>query len=134
MKVLLLIVCVCIGVSRQNNFEKATDDFEDVLDKKAKECNDKFHFNRQQLDSMLKIAGDLPNDRNSKCYLTCLYIHLNIVDKSFTTLTDDVKIYLEVDEATAEIIYNKCKGLKGEDNCDKVFNAVNCIHNMLRNL
>ncbi|KAF5291281.1 hypothetical protein FQA39_LY03432 [Lamprigera yunnana] len=133
MKVLLLFVSVCIGVSQQMNFDKVIDDLEDVVDKGAKECYGEFKLSRQQLDSMFKMK-DLPNDRILKCDLACIYIHLNFVDGSFTMLTDKVKRYSGVDEATAEIVYNKCKELKGEDNCEKAFNAANCIRETLRNL
>ncbi|KAF5292988.1 hypothetical protein FQA39_LY13757 [Lamprigera yunnana] len=125
MKVLLLIFGVCIGVSQQMNIHKAISDFEDVAEKEAKECYVEFHFNHQQVHSMLNMKN-FPNDRNLKCLLACLYLHLNVVDESFNMFTDKVKPYFEVDEATAEIVYNKCKNLKGEDNCEKVFNAANC--------
>ncbi|KAF5301387.1 hypothetical protein FQA39_LY10785 [Lamprigera yunnana] len=115
------------------NFDKVIDDFEDAVDKKVKERYHKFHLNRQQLDSILK-EKDLLNDRNLKCYLACLYIHINIVNKSFNRLTENAKKYYEADKSTADLIYNKCKDLKGEDNCDKVFNAANCARQILRTL
>ncbi|KAF5292990.1 hypothetical protein FQA39_LY13759 [Lamprigera yunnana] len=133
MKILLLFVCVCIGASQQMNFDKIIDDLEDAIDKGSKECYDEFKLSRQQLDSMFKMK-DLPNSRDLKCDLACIYIHLNFVDGSFTMLTDKVKRYSGVDEATAEIVYNKCKNLKGEDNCEKAFNSANCIREELRNL
>ncbi|KAF5291278.1 hypothetical protein FQA39_LY03429 [Lamprigera yunnana] len=132
MKALLLIVCVCIGVSRQMNFDKAIIDFEDAADKEAK-CYGEFHSNRQQLHSMLKMR-DLPNDNNLKCYMACLFIHLNIVDESFNRLTENAKKYWEVNKPAEDLIYNECKDLKGEDNCEKAFNATNCILDMLNNL
>ncbi|KAF5291286.1 hypothetical protein FQA39_LY03437 [Lamprigera yunnana] len=115
------------------NFDKAIVDFEDVVDKEAKECYNEFHFNRQQLESMLKMV-DLPNDRNLKCYLACLYIHINIVDESFNRLTENAKQYYEVDKPTADLIYNKCKDLKGEDNCEKAFTMTNCVREYLKSL
>ncbi|KAF5291280.1 hypothetical protein FQA39_LY03431 [Lamprigera yunnana] len=114
-----------MGVSRQLNVDKAIADFEDVVDKEAKECYSEFHVNRQQLDSMLKMR-ELPNDRNIKCYMACLFSHLDMVDESFNQLTENSKKYLEVNETLADLVYNKCKDLKGEDNCEKVFNWANC--------
>ncbi|KAF5291288.1 hypothetical protein FQA39_LY03439 [Lamprigera yunnana] len=131
MKVLLLIVWVFIGVSQQMNFDNILDDFEDAIDKEAKECYNEFHLNRQQLDTMIKIK-DLPNDRNLKCYLSCVYIHLNMVDESFDRLAENVKKYFEVDEPTTDLVFNKCKDLKGEDNCEKSFTMTNCVRENLR--
>ncbi|KAF5292991.1 hypothetical protein FQA39_LY13760 [Lamprigera yunnana] len=133
MKVLLLIVCICIGVSQQINFDKVIDDFEDVIDKEAKECYDEFKLNRTQLDSMVKMEN-LPNDRNLKCYIACILIHVNIVDESFNVLTENAKKYYELDEPSADLIYNKCRVLKGEDNCEKAFTASNCVRENLKNL
>ncbi|KAF5291285.1 hypothetical protein FQA39_LY03436 [Lamprigera yunnana] len=72
------------------NFDKVIVDFENVVDKETKECYDEFKFNRQQLDGMLKLE-DLPNDRNLKCYLACLHIHLNIVDNLLIDLQTTLK-------------------------------------------
>ncbi|KAF5291289.1 hypothetical protein FQA39_LY03440 [Lamprigera yunnana] len=134
MKVLLaFLVCGFIGVSYQMNFEKALTDFEDVVDKEAKECYAEFHLDRQQLDRLLKMEV-IPNDRNLKCYMACLYSHLDIVDESFTVLRENAKKYFEVDEASANAIFDKCKNLKGADNCEKAYSSSNCVRDIIKGL
>ncbi|KAF5292992.1 hypothetical protein FQA39_LY13761 [Lamprigera yunnana] len=132
MKTLCFIICALIGVSQQINIRKIVADFEDAIDKNAKDCYKEFNLDRQEIDRM--IAGKLPNDRNLKCVFHCVFVHLNIFDEAASTFTENAKKYYEVDKPTADLIFNKCNDLKGEDNCEKTFHAINCVYQMLEGL
>ncbi|KAF5292993.1 hypothetical protein FQA39_LY13762 [Lamprigera yunnana] len=130
MKILLLTICAIIGMSQQVNFNKLLEDFEDEVEKEAKQCYADFHINRQQLDSMLKVLY-LPDDRNLKCFLACTYLHFNVADET-GALTNKIKDYIDVDEPIIEKMLSICKDIEGNDVCEKVFNEINCLRRVVK--
>ncbi|KAF5292994.1 hypothetical protein FQA39_LY13763 [Lamprigera yunnana] len=133
MKIVFVLLCALACVSHQLNMTTMIEDFEDVIDKNAKECYSIFHLNREQLDEMVKHEA-LPNDNNLKCYLLCIFVHLDIFDESGTLLTENLKKYMEFDIEQRDIVFNACRVLQGSNGCEKAFNMIICVRNKLASL
>ncbi|KAF5292995.1 hypothetical protein FQA39_LY13764 [Lamprigera yunnana] len=131
MNALFVLLCTLISVSHQVNFLQMIKDLEDAVDNDAKECYNTLHINREKFDRWLKM-DILPEDRQLKCFLNCIFTSLRTIDDSGTSLTRNMTKYLEVDEEKQNYIMNLCEKLKGDDRCDKVFDMVNCLRSVLK--
>ncbi|KAF5292998.1 hypothetical protein FQA39_LY13767 [Lamprigera yunnana] len=130
MKALVAFVCITlISVSQQLNLHQMIDDLVDIVDEDAKECYNIFHLNHEKFDEWLQ-HDILSEDRLFKCFLSCVFTHLKVIDESGTSLTTNLKKYLEVDEAKQDYIFNLCKNLTGNDDCEKTFNMTRMILKM----
>ncbi|KAF5297543.1 hypothetical protein FQR65_LT09974 [Abscondita terminalis] len=125
MKATLLITFVLVGVSHQLNLEKLVNDFEDVVDKEARDCYGEFNLNRAMLDEKLK-ALEFPNDRNFKCFYHCIITHLNVFDKDGNMVIEKVKNYFDVEEEVQKRVFDNCKDIQEEDGCEKFYQMALC--------
>ncbi|KAF5285610.1 hypothetical protein FQA39_LY16579 [Lamprigera yunnana] len=132
MKVIVIVICALIGISHQINVPKIINDFESALGNDTEDCFKTFNFNRPQLDVILNQKTLPTNDKNFKCFLNCILLHLGIADDSGRMNKDIVQKYLETDEATATRVYDACKDSKGDNNCERIFQSINCVHIKIR--
>ncbi|KAF5285606.1 hypothetical protein FQA39_LY16575 [Lamprigera yunnana] len=110
--------------------DKAVKDFEDIIDREAKDCYKENNINRAQLDSMLK-DGNFPDDRSFKCFFLCVTTHLNVTDDKGNINEQSFRKYAIVDnQKMIDEIYNSCKGKKGTDPCDTVYQEGLCANNI----
>ncbi|KAF5272423.1 hypothetical protein FQA39_LY07891 [Lamprigera yunnana] len=127
MKAVILIFCAFIAISLQLDFKKFIADFEDAMYKNARDCYKENNLTRKQLDDALALSR-LPNDRSIKCFLDCAANHLNVVDQLGNLVEDNFKAYLYVvDDGLKDQIYKECKDLKGEGECEKIYNISECV-------
>ncbi|KAF5272424.1 hypothetical protein FQA39_LY07892 [Lamprigera yunnana] len=126
MKALILIFCAFIASSQQLDFKKITADFEGAIDENARDCYKENNLTRNQLDEAISSLR-LPNDRSIICFFDCVANHLNIVDKAGKIVEDIFKAYLYVDDdGLKDKIYRECKDLKGDGECEKIYNISQC--------
>ncbi|KAF5297542.1 hypothetical protein FQR65_LT09973 [Abscondita terminalis] len=113
------------------NFHKLINDFEDKIDKEAKNCYKEFNMNRASLDEKLQSL-ELPNERNLKCFMNCVITHLNIFDKNGMIALEKLRKYLDIDKETQDKIYTNCKDIQGADDCEKFFEMSVCIRSYFK--
>lgn len=97
-------------------FEK----LENFLEPCVKETN----VNPEALEKFMKTS-EFANDNTLKCFIKCLYEKGGIMSEDGNFNADELKRTLDDDQSPD--LVNKCKDLKGSDNCDTAFLVAKCM-------
>lgn len=70
------------------------------------------------------MEKQLSGDRRFKCFLKCIFVKMGTMSESGELLVAPVK------HAGSEHMYEKCKSMKEDDNCDSAYAYASCFRDL----
>ncbi|KAF2881144.1 hypothetical protein ILUMI_25018 [Ignelater luminosus] len=100
------------------------DEMLEKLEKFVEPCVKESNANPAAVEKLIKNS-EFSDDNTIKCFLKCVYTKAGVMSEDGKFNADELKKTLEDDQSPD--LVNKCKDLKGSDNCDTAFLVAKCM-------
>lgn len=87
-------------------------------------CVKESNANPAAVEKLIRNS-EFSDDKNLKCFIKCLYTKAGVMSDDGKFSAEELKKTLE--DGDSPDVINKCKDLKGSDNCDTAFLVSKCI-------
>nr|UQJ72437.1 odorant binding protein 1 [Trissolcus basalis] len=127
--VLNAIVCVAV-IQATLVIAKRPDFIDDDMMEMIKEDKAQCMQEHGTTEDMIEKAseGNIPNDSHITCYISCLLTRLGMLTDD-GAIDADMMLSVVPDEIQdkAQQVLEKCGALTGTNNCERMYNAAQCI-------